>query len=274
MTEGTISPARAAPATPRSPFRQVTEAEIRHFRENGWVHLKGFIPADHVRDALAVGKQAMGIDAATNDIPDSKVYFNVHPMRQLDHPVLAPVIASFGKCAAALSERPEVGVRYLVDYFAVKLPTSRADGHGKSDWHQDFAAQVADRSGAMTFWMALEDLPPDMGTMAFLSRSHREGVMGDFRSYGDANLLDAYPDVAQRCPSSGHLTMAAGDVTVHSDLCVHAAAANQSDRVRWTYITIINPGDIRWTGAPSIAYDTSGLEALSPLDGERYPRLD
>jgi ectoine hydroxylase-related dioxygenase (phytanoyl-CoA dioxygenase family) len=116
-------------------------------------------------------------------------------------------------------------------------------------------------------------MTPDKGTMAFLNGSHRQGVMGDYRTYGDGNLLDAFPDLIHSCPSSGFLSLSAGDVTVHSDLCVHAAAPNISDEPRWTYLVQLSPADARWTGAPAVSFDTSNLKQLETLDEARFPRI-
>ena len=70
---------------------------------------------------------------------------------------------------------------------------------------------------------------------------------------------------------SGPLTYAAGDVTVHSNLTVHGAGANLTDRPRWAYTVIVNPADVRWNGGPAEAYDTTRLQMLQPLDDERFP---
>jgi ectoine hydroxylase-related dioxygenase (phytanoyl-CoA dioxygenase family) len=124
----------------------------------------------------------------------------------------------------------------------------------------------------MVFWTALTDLTPAHGTMAYLSGSHREGVMGDYRTYGGGNLLDVYPELTDTCPSSGLQTLVAGEV-VHSDLTVHMAGPNTSGGPRWTYLAIMNPTDARWTGGPAVSFDTSGLMHLGTLDDERFLRL-
>ena len=65
----------------------------------------------------------------------------------------------------------------------------------------------------MVFWMALSDLTPEKGTMAFLNGSHRFGVMGHYATYGKGNLLDSYPELVDECTSSGNLSYEAGDVS-------------------------------------------------------------
>jgi len=123
----------------------------------------------------------------------------------------------------------------------------------------------------MVFWMALTQMAPEKGTMAFLISSHRHGVMGHYATYGRGNLLDSYPELRDEYPSSSNLTYAAGDVTVHSNLTVHSAGANLTDEPRWTYIVIVNPADACWTGGPADPFKTDGLTLHKPMPDDRFP---
>lgn len=262
--------------SPAEIFRAVTAEEIVHYQQFGWVKLEKFIPLDRINDLLAIAKYKMGEDGDRNAPPAAFTYFNPLTMRGLKDPVLGPVIAHVGRNAKALMARnASVGIRYFTDYFAVKLPAKKKKaeqgGAGSSDWHQDYAASASDRSGGMVFWMALTDLTPAKGTMAFLNGSHRFGVMGHYASYGEKNLLDSYPEVGEQCASSGNLSYSAGDVTVHSNMTVHSAGANLTDTPRWTYIVIVNPADARWSGGPADAFDTAGLQLHREFDDERFP---
>lgn len=257
-----------------APLRSVTREEIDHFKQSGWVKLEQFVPRERIATLLKYAKSQMGDDGTIGADSNSFSYFNALPVYGLEKPAFEPLLKHFGHSAVALRDlRVSPGARYFLDFFGVKLPSAASQGHQKSEWHQDFAAQCADRSGGMVFWVALTDLTPSHGTMAFLNGSHRHGVMGDYRTYGDGDLLDVYPELIEECPSSGPMHMKAGDVTVHSDLCVHMAGANTSPDPRWTYLAIMNPADARWTGAPSVSFDTAGLEHLQVLDEKRFPRL-
>ncbi|NBC37411.1 phytanoyl-CoA dioxygenase [Novosphingobium sp. FSY-8] len=255
-------------------FRGITPAEIAHYKQHGWARLDKFLPPGVTARMLAYAKARMGEDGTISATPGKFDYFNALPVMGLGKPVFDDVLRHFARTAVDVRNlRKTAGARYFLDFFGVKLPVAQTEGHGKSDWHQDFAAQVSDRSGGMVFWTALVDLTPEHGTMAYLSGSHREGVMGDYRTYGNGNLLDVYPELADTCPSSGLQTLAAGDVVIHSDLTVHMAGPNTSGEPRWTYLAIMNPADARWTGGPAVSFDTAGLTHLGMLDEERFPRL-
>lgn len=259
-------------------FRSVTAEEIDHYKQFGWVKLKQFVPLARVDEMLAMAKDRMGEAGDRNAPPEAFEYFNPLTMRGLDDPVLGPVIEHVGRNARALmARRAPVGIRYFTDYFAVKLPAKNKSagqgGTGSSDWHQDYAASASDRSGGMVFWLALTDLTPAFGTMAFLSGSHRHGVMGHFTTYGTRNLLDSYPELLDDCRPTENLSYAAGDVTVHSNMTVHSAGFNVTDQPRWTYIVIVNPADACWNGGPADAFDTTGLRLHEPMDEARFPTI-
>ena len=257
-----------------SGLRKITVDEIQHYNQHGWVKLNGFLPRPLVDYMRGYAQERMGVDGTISATPGKFDYFNALPVLGLDKPVFDEVLRHFAQTAVDVRNlRKTAGARYFLDFFGVKLPVDETQGHGKSDWHQDFAAQVSDRSGGMVFWTALADLTPEHGTMAYLSGSHREGVMGDYRTYGDGNLLDVYPELIETCPSSGLQALQAGDVVIHSDLTVHMAGPNTSGEPRWTYLAIMNPADARWTGGPAISFDTSSLTHLGTLDEERFPRL-
>lgn len=257
-------------------FRSVTAAEIAHYREFGWVKLEGFLPRATCDALLALAKDKMGERGDRNLPPEAFSYFNPHTLRGLDDPLLGPIIAHCGRSGRALqARRKDVGVRYFTDFFAVKQPTkNKQDGRGgagDSDWHQDFAAAGSDRSGGMVFWAALTDMPPEIGTMAFLNGSHRCGVMGHYATYGKGNLLSDYPELLDECSSTGNLRYSAGDVTVHSNLTVHSARANLTGDPRWTYIVIVNPEDACYTGGVADAFQPGELVVHEQLNDGRFP---
>jgi len=83
-------------------------------------------------------------------------------------------------------------------------------------------------------------------------------------------VFDDFPEL-RACPSSGPVRYRAGDATVHSNLTVHGAGKNRTDRPRWAYIMMANPSDARWNGAPPEAYDVGDMEFLDLLGGNRFP---
>ena len=257
-----------------APCRTVTAEEIAHYDEHGWAKLSGFIQPDFIRELLAMAKARMGEDGKGNAVsPMIQPFFNPELSGGLGDPVLRPLFDGIGQSAKLLMQRrPGIGVRYFGDFFAAKLPSAqptRHPGAGATYFHQDFINWALDRSGGITFWIALTDLGPESGTMQFFSGSHRLGALGHYRTYDD--ILDEYPELRTRCTLSEPMRYTIGDVTVHNNMTVHGAGENRTDQPRWAYLVIVNPSDARWTGAPPEAYDTVGMTLHQELDDERFP---
>jgi len=267
-------------ATEALSCRPVRAGEIAHYDQHGWAKLDGLVSPETARRLLGIAQERMGQDGQGNEVsPMQQPFFNPEVSDGPTSPLLRPLIEGLGANARALMRRREgLGVRYFGDVFAPKLPAGRDTRHpgaGATYYHQDFINWALDRSGGVTFWIALEDLDADSGTMSFLSGSHRLGALGHYRSYeGDRDIRDDYPELAERCPETGPITYRAGDATVHSNLTVHGAGENRTDKPRWAWLVMANPEDARWTGAPPEAYLTQGMAHLDRLDDEaRFPLI-
>jgi hypothetical protein len=259
--------------------RAVTQAEVEHYAEFGWVKLPGFVAKGTVAAMLAMARARMGEDAQGNPVgPMPQPFFNPEATHGPGDPLLRPVLEGIGAAARRLQQRREgIGVRYFGDFFAPKLPAANSTAHsgaGATFYHQDYVNWAVDRSGGMTFWLALDDLAPESGTMRFFGRSHRMGALGHYRSYAQGGgILEDYPELESRCTLSDPLSYSAGDVTVHSNLTVHGAGENRTQRPRWAYIVVTNPSDVRWTGGVPEAFATEGMHMLQPLDDARFPLI-
>ena len=257
------------------PCRVVTPEEVAHYQEFGWVQLKRFVDPQMLKTLLAKAVGIMGEDGDSNPpYGIDQPYFNAQYGGGLMDPKVRPLIEAIGRNAKRLMNRKaDVGVRYFTDFFAPKLPSAkktRNAGNGPTSFHQDFITFAVDRTGGMTFWIPLEAYGPEAGTMSFLSKSHRLGVLGNYTSYGGKKIDEVYPelhDVTETAPIDYEL----GDITVHNHLTVHGAGKNLLDRPRWAYLVLPQPADAVWNGAPPEAFDTTGMTAYQPFPDDRFP---
>lgn len=111
------------------------------------------------------------------------------------------------------------------------------------DWHQDYPYNVLSRS-AVTLWLPLTDITPEMGPLRVVPRSHgairpvsfRQAFAGGGKGMGhkvfelkemDRALLEAssveIPDVN------------AGDGVFFHSCLLHRSGTNRSDRARWVF---------------------------------------
>jgi ectoine hydroxylase-related dioxygenase (phytanoyl-CoA dioxygenase family) len=156
----------------------------------------------------------------------------------------------------------EIPTRYLDDLIWCKDP-----GAGRTGYHQDSCVEGADRIGRVNFWVALNEITPDMGSVRYCSRSHRAGPFGWYHGDDDPDpgderdpLFTAYPKLRDLYELSPPLHYQPGDATVHQGWTIHGGPGNDSDRPRWAYIAEYTPNDVRYRDAK---YG----------DGERHPLL-
>lgn len=251
--------------------REVTDEEIRAYHENGWTLLRGLISRDSAADLLAVLKEKMGEQGARMNTPSEARNLEAFAKwYQLDEesPLFRAlrVNRQLGRNSALLMGR-DMGIRSLTALAAVKLPSgSDVDhGKGKTSWHQDHMATPA-KCSSLGFWLALDEITPEMGPMQFRNGSHREGLLAP--PMEDWEFLNRYP-------LSEPLHLMPGDATAHSSLVVHGAGLNESDRPRWGYIINTFPAHAPYVPYPTI--HTKGIEDEltpgQPLDHPRFPLL-
>jgi len=255
--------------------RDVTDAEVAFYRENGWVKLAGLIPSHVADQMLSIVKDQIleapeGADR-TNRVYDIAPWRDIHyigrdekvePFHSLN---LSPVI---GRNAARFIGR-NVPVGFHADLMAVKMP----DGHTASKptgFHQDFPNFPMDRAGMLTFWVALSDMPPERGVMRFYSGSQKEGSLGRI-GFAGVGLDEYYPHLGERYELSEPFSLKAGDCTVHNGMVVHGAPGNTTDQPRWSYVMSYFPGDALYTGGPHHIFNAeSGCELNQPLSGAKF----
>lgn len=274
---------------PAPPCRDVTDDEVAHLHERGWVQLKRFVDPEALVRMLDLAREQMGDDGDSNPMSryiedavaeggEGVQYFNASPTNGLNNPVLRPVIDHVGRTAQRFLGRRNadgspLDIRYYQDMFAPKLPSavaSRHGGNGATSFHQDFITFAVDRTGGMTFWFPLEAYGPDAGTMSFVNGSHRMGVMGDYTTYGDGDALTAFPELRDR-EMCDPIDYELGDITVHTHLTIHGAGENRMAKPRWAWIMITQPADICWNGAPCPNFDHRAMTPWQPMVGDRFP---
>ena len=116
---------------------------------------------------------------------------------------------------------------------------------------------------SLGFWLALDEITPEMGPMQFRNGSHQAGLLTPPMEEWD--LLEDYP-------LSEPLHLMPGDATAHSTSS-SMVPGSMIDRPRWGYIINTFPGN-----APYVPYPTTHTEGIEdeltagkPLDHPRFP---
>jgi ectoine hydroxylase-related dioxygenase (phytanoyl-CoA dioxygenase family) len=243
------------------PVREITDAEVAVYRENGWAKLERLVDPALAADLIRAG------EAFVEPEPDAvklKIWLQARGFaRRAIEPFRSVALsATMGRNVQRLLDLQRltsraVPVRVLDDLIVCKR---REEAH--THVHQDHLGLSIDRPNFIGLWLALDEVTPEMGSMRFLSRAHREGLLGG--GYGrEGDVVDQYPGLLKLYDWSEPLYYAPGDATVHHPYAIHGAGANETDRPRWAYL-------VRYASA-----DTLRLKAdeIAPFDDEASPLL-
>ena len=251
-------------------IRDITDAEIEFYEAKGWVKLDRFISSDFAAELLDRAKQRMGSSGDTHvlrpgvDLVGHLSWRDYHNIAEDDETFAELAFSKqIGRNVQRLLRR-NVDIRVYANMLATKLGKGQGTDvteYAPTYFHQDFPTLAFDRSGYLGFWIALDEVTPDMGALRFRNGSHRMGSLG--RWFDAEELQDVYPFMEQDYPLGPELHYQPGDATVHHGFTVHGAPENTTDRPRWAFVIGYFPADTRFTGA-----GTPGDEHIH--DAERY----
>jgi hypothetical protein len=261
--------------------REVTDEEVAFYQAHGWVKLDRLISpelAAEMRTTVEAEVIDAEADTVEGHITDGGRVHDRADRRDWHFPARDDGLEPFRSLAysrvighdAQRFVGRDVPINYHADLLAVKMP----EGHvasGPTGFHQDWVNFPFDRAGFLTFWIALDEIPPERGAMRFLSHSQEAGPLGKMGLLGGKEVTEYYPDLATRYELSPPLHLHAGDATVHNGLVVHGAPPNTTDQPRWAYIMSYHPADTAYTGAPHHIFSADlGLEVGKPIKHDRF----
>ena len=276
----TIEPDPAALPDLASPY-PLTPEQICEYREKGHTCLRGLASADEVaayRPWIEAAARAHGLE--TRALADRDTYgqafLQVINLWLQSQAVQAFVFARrFARVAAELMGVE--AVRLYHDQALFKEP-----GGGPTPWHQDQFYWPLATDQTITLWMPLVDVPPEVGTMRFASRSHRLGHLGDYRIGDESQAVLARRIAELGLAVESHGAAAAGDATFHAGWTVHGAGPNPTPTMRSVMTVIYFADGARVTPLdhPNRALDRAmylpgcepGALAASVLTPRLYPR--
>lgn len=114
-------------------------------------------------------------------------------------------------------------------HFFCKMP-----GDGKTvSWHQDASYWPLTPSKTVTVWLAIDDADRVNACMRVIPGSHHHGHL-TYKMTEDSgsNVLNQEVENAEGMGEPIFMELAAGEISIHSDLLLHGSEANQSTRRR------------------------------------------
>lgn len=249
----------------------LTDAEIEHYHEQGFVVLENVLDEQELSDlrasydeanalVLSAKQHTSSLDPNYERVFVQKVnLWTVH--EGIKRHVLSPKL---GSIARRLTGTP---MRVWHDHALTKMPgDSRATA-----WHQDLPYWPMTETGAMSCWMALEDVDERNGCMQFIPGSHRFGRFRGVDFNADEDLFKLLPDKSAHDLTPFVARLRAGSCTFHDALTFHYASPNTTDRPRRAMVTAYMPDGTTFNGNRHVVTEDLGLEAGQRLDGPKFP---
>ena len=256
----------------------VPPERVEEFREKGHTSLTGLASADEVaayRPLIKNAAEAKNRETRPLEERDTygKAFLQTPNLWRVNDEVKRFVFARrFAKAAADLLEVE--GVRLYHDQALFKEA-----GGGHTPWHQDQVYWPLDTEKTITMWMPLIDLPPEVGSMTFVSGSHRHGDLGGQHISDESEAeFDAMLE-SKGLRGETHGALKAGDATFHAGWTLHRAGNNPTGALRevMTIIYFADGARVSEPDSPFQEYDMKvWLKGLGPGDlaaGERNPLL-
>jgi len=240
---------------------RLTEEQIRAYRRDGQIFLRRVCPPEflqpyrerilHVVDEVVRKRDTQG------RIEDySSLFTQVTNVWRHDPRVLEFIFAKrFAKIAADLMGVN--GVRLYHDQALIKEP-----GGKPTPWHQDYYYWPLDTEHTITMWMPLVEVTKEMGSMSFVSGSHRNTAFKPMpiseksQEYFENIIHEQHAEIVS-------YELQAGDATFHSGRLLHSAHGNSSQRRR-EVITIIYYADGARILEPDNEHRKVDLEVFHP----------
>ena len=250
---------------------------VQFYRKNGYLQLPRFftrVETTALRSALdkviagnrprLIGQDREHSEGFTRVFKQLINLWVDHPeIRKFTHdPRLAEI-------ARDLSEAGHVSL-----YHDQALIKSGGEHSRATNWHQDAPYYPMEQPGALSAWIAVDDVTEENGCMQFIPGSHAygrlESVPFDIEGASVLENVVANGDVIEEDPVV--MEMEAGGVTFHHGCTFHYASPNRTEDPRRAFTVIYVPDYVTYDGNWA-AGGSDDLEIGKPFKGKHYPVL-
>ena len=253
----------------------ITPEQIAFYQENGYIQLHDVLTdteLQDIRDALEdVNKMTLdgNIHVSAANPEYEKVFVQKVNLWRV-HEATKNYVFNHKIAEIARTLAQTTAVRLWHDHALIKMP-----GDSKaSNWHQDLPYWPMNEVGALSCWMALDDVFPENGCMSFVPKSHSWGKFDPIHLVGvHQDIFKLVPEPETKDLTPLPMPMKAGSCTIHNGLTFHYAGPNQTDKPRRAMVTIYMPEGITFNGKPHVVTNGLNLEAGKAIEGEIFPVL-
>ena len=209
---------------------RLSQEQVAQFEEEGFVVVRGFIPADMLNELRqgydAATRGELNVDVWKEKIGPERILQLGMPNKYIPgwegHEYLQLIIAA---------GRQLLGED--LDYKYDQLIYKPAGNPVELLWHQDagYGWPGKANSRALTCWLALSEATQAMGSLHFLPGSHKRGI-AEHVDATHKNPIQAALEVMVDDSQAVVVEYGPGDVTFHHGRTLHYSSGNSTDQPR------------------------------------------
>ena len=256
---------------------KVNPAEIEFFQQNGYIQYHDFLSKGQIellRQALdlAVSTRRDRIRGAEKGGRLSEEYervFNQMVNLWTDYPQARDIAFDprLGQHARQLSRCRHVRIYH--DHAMIKPPGQVSK---QTNWHQDAPYWPMDPVGALSAWIAVDDVSVENGCLHFVPGTHSHGRLDPISlTDEDDSVVERFKEQGYEVPEPVAMPMRAGGVTFHHGCTFHYAGPNRTEKPRRAFAIIYIPDYTRFTGGGDAAGADEEMEVGGPWEHAIHP---
>jgi ectoine hydroxylase-related dioxygenase (phytanoyl-CoA dioxygenase family) len=253
--------------------RMMTTDQIDFYRTNGFIQIDDILSNEELDELRQYVDESMEEHNLTAlDSSDRGSYYRVLNQKVnswRNHSGMAKYSFHPLFCNIALQLTGASGIGFFHDHILFKMP-----GDSKpTPWHQDFPYWPMNETGAMSIWIALDDVNEQNGCMMFVPKSHKAGKFKPINLADPEDLFQYTNNLEIDRNTPVICRMKAGSCTFHDGLTFHYAHANHTNKPRRVFAIIYYPENTTYNGKKHIVTDEIELKVNEPIQGELFPLL-
>lgn len=262
------------------PTRQLTDEEIKRYKEDGVIMIKGAIDPSWLslmEDGVEKARNEMSVQGKFMSRKTRGYQMDTFMWKHVDELRDAIYYGPFAHWAKQLTGAHEV--RFFYDQMFIKEPGTDAP----TPWHQDLSFWPIRGEQITSFWIPFDRVSRDSSGLMYVRGSHRwpqryKAVSPDYVAAIVDDSMDDVPDINAH-PEKYELLdwdMEPGDVLMFHPLTLHGSYGNQHRTRSRRAIAL------RWTGDDVVWAPTSKRMPVhfahdsvpgGPLKGAAFPRI-
>jgi ectoine hydroxylase-related dioxygenase (phytanoyl-CoA dioxygenase family) len=252
----------------------ITQEKVDFYRHNGFVQVDDVLSPQELEELRKYAGEAMEAkqSLSVKTAVEGGAYYKVLNQKVntwRDHEGMAKY--TLHPRFAEMSRRliGADGIRLFHDHLLWKMPGDSQP----TPWHQDTVKWPVNETGALSIWIALDDVDERNGCMMFVPKSHTAGKLKNISLTDPADIFEYVKgtDIAKERPVQ--VPLRAGSCTFHDGLTFHYAHSNRTDKPRRALAIIYLPDGTTFNGKPHVVTKDQGLVQDEPIRGELFPLL-